>query len=282
VALSELLRLLVLAGWLSPIPNSDAAFGLAEVGFPRRMRKVLASAMEVAVANGVDIYGGVKPWDVPAYTLPTAARHVRIPAATLRSWVLGRPYEAANQTRHSPALIRVPQGRPRFLTFTNLVEAHVLASMRRKHELPMHKVRKAIKYLESELGVEHPLATETFKTNGVDLFVNRFGRLVNVSKDGQTEMKDAIEAGLTRINYEMGIASQLFPLIRADGFEQPKLIVIDPRVAFGRPVLLGTGVPVDEIAQRFQAGESAAELAKDFRVKEPMVEEAIRASRAAA
>jgi uncharacterized protein (DUF433 family) len=162
------------------------------------------------------------------------------------------------------------------------VEAYVLASMRRKHDLAMQTVRKAIKYLENELGAEHPLATETFKTNGVDLFVDRFGGLVNVSKDGQTEMKDAIEAGLTRINYERGIASQLFPLVRSDGFEQPKLIVIDPRIAFGRPAIVGTGVPVEEIAERFQAGESAAALAKDFRVNEAMVEEAIRASRAAA
>lgn len=76
-------------------------------------------------------------------------------------------------------------------------------------------------------------------------------------------------------------ARKLYPLVCSDG-EQPRLIVIDPRIAFGRPVLAGSSVPVEEVAERFQAGESAAELARDFRVEERMVEEAIRASRVAA
>lgn len=274
------LRVLVLTGWLPAAPGKSRRSRTNGLRLPRVLGTVLGFGEEITVAT--DIYGGLNPWDVPAYTLPAAARHVRIPAATLRSWVCGRPYPVGEETRRSLPLIKVPNRRPRFLTFTNLVEAHVLASMRRKHELPMRTVRKAIKFVEEELEVAHPLATEAFKTNGVDLFVERYGTLINASKDGQGEIKDAIEAGLTRINYEMGIALQLFPLTRADGFNQPKLIVIDPRLAFGRPVLAGSGVPVDEVAQRFQAGESAAELAGDFRVEEQMVEEAIRASRAAA
>lgn len=233
------------------------------------------------MAAGKDIYGGANPWDIAAYTLPTAARHVRVPVATLRSWVCGRAYPVGSETKRSLPLIRVRRERPLFLTFTNLVEAHVLASMRRKYDLPMHKVRKAIKYVEDDMGVAHPLSTEKFKTDGVDLFVERYGALINASKDGQHEIKLAIEAGLTRITYEMGQARQLYPLVRSDG-EQPMLIVIDPRIAFGRPVLAGSSVPVDEVAERFQAGESAAELARDFRVEERMVEEAIRASRVAA
>lgn len=277
----EVLRVLVLAGWLPAAPGKRGRSRTDGLRLPRDLGTVLGFEEEITVPTA-DIYGGLNPWDVPAYTLPAAARHVRIPAATLRSWVCGRPYPVGEETRRSLPLIKVPNRRPRFLTFTNLVETHVLASMRRKHELPMRTVRKAIKFVEEELDVVHPLATEAFKTNGVDVFVERYGTLINASKDGQGEIKAAIEAGLTRINYEMGIALQLFPLTRADGFNQPKLIVIDPRLAFGRPVLAGSGVPVDEVAQRFQAGESAAELAGDFRVEEQMVEEAIRASRAAA
>ena len=33
--------------------------------------------------------------DLAAYTLAEAARYVRLPAATLRSWVLGRQYPTA-------------------------------------------------------------------------------------------------------------------------------------------------------------------------------------------
>jgi hypothetical protein len=171
----ELLRVLVLSGWLSIEPKEKAASRALGVRLPRPVGMVLGFGRRYVVPKAVDICGGLKPWDVPAYTLPTAAWHVRIPAATLRSWVCGRSYPVGAETRRSLPLIKVANRRPRFLSFTNLVEAHVLSSMRRKHELPMGTVRKAIKYVEDELGVAHPLATEAFKTNGVDLFVERLG-----------------------------------------------------------------------------------------------------------
>lgn len=232
----------------------------------------------------VDIYGGQNPSDVPAYTLPFAARHVRIPAATLRYWVVGRDYEHDGKLRHAKPLIVVPDGRPRFLSFRNLVEAHVLASMRRTHEVPMHRVRRALAFLEKELGgAKHPLATESFRTDGVDIFVDRMNQIINASTYGQTEIREALVARLKRVRYEHGFAAQLFPYVRDDEeAEQPKFVVIDPRVAFGRPVLVGSGIPVEEIADRFQAGDSASTLAKEFSVNQEMVEEAVRAARAAA
>jgi uncharacterized protein (DUF433 family) len=230
------------------------------------------------VAAKIDIYGGVKPWEVPAYTLPTAARHVRVPAATLRYWVFGRTCLSAGKVCHALPLIDIPKQKPRFLSFLHLVEAHVLASMRRKHELPMHKVRKALAFVEKELKVKHPLATEDFRTDGVDLFVERVGKVINVSSHGQMEIKAALDVGLRRIRYEGGLARRLFPFVRSgDESEQPMLIEIDPRMAFGRPVLTGTGIRVEDVAERFQAGESAAALARDFDVDLVMIEEAVRA-----
>src|SRR4051794_26460459 len=44
--------------------------------------------------------------DAAAYTLAEAARYVRLPAATLRSWVLGRQYPKADGRGDFPPLIR--------------------------------------------------------------------------------------------------------------------------------------------------------------------------------
>ena len=41
-------------------------------------------------------------------------------------------------------------------------------------------------------------------------------------------------------------------------------MLIDPRISFGKPVLVGVGVPTAVIADRFDAGESVGELAKDY------------------
>jgi len=52
--------------------------------------------------------------------------------------------------------------------------------------------------------------------------------------------------------------------------------VIDPRVAFGRPVIAGSGIPTAEVAERFNAGESINDLARDYERAPADIEEAIR------
>ena len=57
---------------------------------------------------------------------------------------------------------------------------------------------------------------------------------------------------------------------------EPRLVVIDPLVSFGRPVLAGTGIPTAIIAERYKAGESIDELANDYGRQRYEIEESIR------
>jgi uncharacterized protein (DUF433 family) len=52
--------------------------------------------------------------------------------------------------------------------------------------------------------------------------------------------------------------------------------VIDPRIAFGRPVLVGTGIPTAVVAERYKAGESVDDLAGDYGRDRLEIEEALR------
>jgi uncharacterized protein (DUF433 family) len=61
--------------------------------------------------------------------------------------------------------------------------------------------------------------------------------------------------------------------------EDPRVVVIDPSVSFGRPCLLGTSVATAVIAERFHAGESVIDLAKDYGRSPQDIEEAIRCER---
>jgi uncharacterized protein (DUF433 family) len=76
----------------------------------------------------------------------------------------------------------------------------------------------------------------------------------------------------------------LFPFTRfgATGVDQPRTVMIDPRIAFGRPVLSGTGIPTAVLADRYKAGESMGELASDYDCARELIEEAIRCELAAA
>ncbi len=52
--------------------------------------------------------------------------------------------------------------------------------------------------------------------------------------------------------------------------------MIDPRIAFGRMVIVGTGIPTNIIAERFHAGDSYEQLAHDYQCEIEKIEEAIR------
>ena len=54
------------------------------------------------------------------------------------------------------------------------------------------------------------------------------------------------------------------------------MVVIDPTLSAGRPVIAGTGLATEVIAERYIAGETVVELAKDYDRENSEIEEAIR------
>jgi uncharacterized protein (DUF433 family) len=222
------------------------------------------------------LYGDRDPADVAAYTAADAAALVGVPVSTLRSWVFGRSFQKrTGGVGRSQAIIRTPSA-GRFLSFTNVVEAHVLSGLRRHNNVQLANIRRAVRYVERSLRQEHPLAREQFKTDGVDLFVEHLGKLVNASEDGQGAFREVLEEYLERVDYDGGRAVRFFPLHRAGA---PRVVVIDPLRAFGRPVLAGTSTPVEDIRARWELGEPISGLATDFAVAADAIEEALRGAR---
>lgn len=226
-----------------------------------------------------DIYGGQDPREIPLYSVVEAARILKLPPSTLRSWVQGNRYETkARGTRTTPPLFRRPP-RSALLSFSNLIEAHVLANIRREREISAQRVRAALGYVQKRLGVRRPLLSEHFKTDGKDLFVERYGKLIKANEEGQLVMAELLSAALERVERDAeGIPVALYPwrLLNEESADAPRPIVVDPRHRFGAPMLSASHVPVAAIVDRWQAGERLAEIAEDFRVGLDEVEDAVR------
>jgi uncharacterized protein (DUF433 family) len=149
--------------------------------------------------------------------------------------------------------------------------------MTRDHDIPLQRVRLAVKYLARRFDTAHPLVERSFETDGRDLFVREAERLINVTREGQTAIREALDLYLTRIEWDAcGLAARLFPFTGRAHAAAPRAVVIDPRLAFGRPVLVGTSIPTATIAERFKAGESEEEIALDYGRRRAEIEEAIR------
>src|SRR5438552_3463410 len=79
----------------------------------------------MALKDTLPLRGSKDPRLLPAYPVAEAAHYLRMPEGTLRSWVVGRLYPAAGQSRRSRLLIHLDDPGRRYLSFINLVEAHV-------------------------------------------------------------------------------------------------------------------------------------------------------------
>lgn len=221
---------------------------------------------------------------LPAYAISEAAGYLQLPTSTLRSWLLGlRNYDAHGAPRLFKPVIDIADPKRKQMSFINLVEAFVLAGIRREHEVPLPKVRKALDYVRRSFGSRRPLAEEQFETDGADLFVEKYGALVGVSQEGQLQMRELIRDRLKRVHRDpKGLPEKiiLFPAVgvgegRAD-------VVIDPKRSFGRPVLDGLGVRTTVVFERFMAGDNIELLARDYEVPAQAVQDAIRCERLAA
>jgi hypothetical protein len=81
---------------------------------------------------------------LPSYGITEAAHYLRLPTATLRSWLRGRYYPTESGRKYFKPVIDLPDPELASLSFVNLVEAHVLDAIRREHRIPLPNVRSAL------------------------------------------------------------------------------------------------------------------------------------------
>jgi uncharacterized protein (DUF433 family) len=129
--------------------------------------------------------------------------------------------------------------------------------------------------LSKELDVTRPLLDQQFLTDGVDLFVDRYSRLINVSASGQHALREVLKGSLHRIERdEAGAALRVYPWLDEPG--EPRHVELSPARAFGRLVVANTTIPTESLAERFRAGDSVDLLAEGYHLERAQVEAALR------
>ncbi len=216
-----------------------------------------------------------------AYGLAEAARYLKLPAPTLRSWVVGRAYPKADGVGHFQPLIHPPQKQPPVLSFWNLIEAHVLRSLRTEHGVLIQEVRAAVKYAERSEKIERLLLSKDLCTHAGKLFLDKYGQLIELPASGQLAMRMLFEEHLKRVEWdEWKFPVRLYPFL-SSAARTDRTIAIDPKIAFGRPVVVRTGVSTGAIAERIDANEPPQEVAEDYGLTMEEVEQAVLYERAA-
>jgi len=211
-----------------------------------------------------DIYGGRNPQDIAAYSVAEAAKYLKIPPTTLRPWIAGRIYPRQRDTGFFPRLIIASEDHPPRLSFNNLVEAYALRALRTEHKVSIKAVREAIDIAQKEFNIPRLLLSTALRMGAGELFLEKYGELVHLSKSLQLAMKDIFDAHLQRIEWDKNMPVCLYPFPSGYPRDGRRGIVIDARRAFGRPIIARRGVSTAVIVDRIDAGEKEEVIAADY------------------
>lgn len=197
------------------------------------------------------------------YLIPDAARILRVPLPVLRTWVAGR--KDVDQKRHYPIGRLASEGEraDRHFGFHSLIELFTVAQLR-KRGVPMPVVRAAREELIARFETPHPFALRGLMTSGKSLIkALSDDALLELGSQGQTAFAKVIEPFCASLEFDRAsnLASRYYPL----GREKP--IVVDPRHAFGRPVIEGTNITTEAIMSLLRGGETVENIAESFQIE---------------
>ena len=207
------------------------------------------------------------------YTATEAAALLGVPSQKIRAWVQGWP------ARDAPPMLDndlgYVDGRLAF-SFANLMELRFIAFFS-ANDVSVRQIRAVMNEVRIAINRPHPFATNiVFKTDGSKIVAEI------IRKNGATHLYD-----LRTRNYEIGgvVYKSLKDGVVYDPqgdaiawFPRRKMapnVIIHPKLAFGRPVMRGSGIPTEAIAGAAEAEGSVESAALLFDISKKRVEEAV-------
>ena len=212
------------------------------------------------------------------FTLPEAAGYLDVPKSTIHAW--------ARPAAGKPLITVFPRrGAQATVPFIGFAEAYVLTVFRCAG-VPLQQIRPAVDALSRNIGLEHALASKRLYTDGAEVLYDYANErneddllALVVVRTGQHQFSEIVRDYLKRITYGSdGWATR----VRLPSYQRAE-VVVDPTMAFGLPLVVHGGARVEDLVDRFVAGDSVADIAYDFDVPPEEVEDVIRvATRTAA
>jgi uncharacterized protein (DUF433 family) len=198
-------------------------------------------------------------------------------ATRLRNWFVGYFYPTgAGERRWAEPIITPADPDSKLLSFYDVASAHVLLGFRNK-KIPLRAVRDAIRYYVTTIDPQpYPLLSEDFNTFGKDIVIEHLGQYVSLTRHGQLAISTVVEKYLSRIERDPKTKLPVrFAPIHSPVLRGHNVIVIDPNICYGRPVIRNTRITAEFVSRRHASGESLSALAKDYGLSKRTIQEAI-------
>lgn len=230
---------------------------------------------DMAQASKARYRADVDPRELALYSPADAACYLGIHPKTLGTWVHGRSYQTVGGEAFFAPAIEMADPENGLLSFFNLAELHVLAATRYDHHVGFPAIRAAMETIRKKYpGIQHPLISHDFKTNGYHLFAQTVEETENLSKPAQLNFKTIIDHFLRNVvEDEHALIKKIFPIIQ--GQPDDRVISITYGISSSQPVIDGIGIPAWLIRDRYKGGETVESMADDFDIPVAKIKRAI-------
>ena len=210
------------------------------------------------------------------YTPREAARLLHLPSArVIRSWLGGHTHSDAG-----PIIKRQydPIEDVHEVGFLDLMEIRFVHHFRQQ-KISLQSLRRAAANARKELQQEHPFATSNvkFMSDRKDIFLHTAKEtgdnfLLNLMTN-QIEIYEAIEQILAKgvtFDPKSAIARRFVPVSECSN------VIVDPRIAFGQPVIAPRFVPTATLFALWKAEDGNYKIVADwFHISRDQAEEAV-------
>lgn len=212
------------------------------------------------------------------YTFPEAARLAGVPTGQLRRWLRGYESGKEDDTKHHPPLWPTELSGTGLdgLSFRDLLEVCFVKEFRHLG-ISLQAIRIAAANARDILRSPYPFTCKKFRTDGKTIFADamRESGEYDVLDLGQRQyvMKKVIEPSLLA-EIEFGADQQA---VRWYPMKRSKAVVIDPDLAFGKPIVTGEGLRTYVLFDAWLAEDKNKQrVARLYEVPVKAVESAIR------
>jgi uncharacterized protein (DUF433 family)/DNA-binding transcriptional MerR regulator len=211
------------------------------------------------------------------YTVPEAARLLKIRPLNIRRWLGGYSYTHGEMTLKMPPLWQ-PQ-LPAYehhieLGFRDLIELRFIKSFL-DSGLSLITVRNCLEYARGYAKDDRPFSTRRFQTDGRTIF------LESLRQSGEEELLDlknhqyVIKKIIDRTFKDLDLSDDDI-VSRWRPFEGKRSIVIDPERVFGQPITNNYGVPTVVLADAVKAEGSVERVTRLYDVSASVVRDAVK------
>jgi len=210
------------------------------------------------------------------YTLQEAEKLTGAQARDVSRWLFGHTFKGGvGAPLWTPQLAGLDT---KVVGFRDLMELRIVQAFR-DHNVPVRVIRAAIDGAKAMFGTEYPFTAHRFLIDGKSIFSKALqehggAEMLDLAKRNwvfKRIVRPALYAGIEFA--DNGQATRWFPLKRS------KAIVLDPEIAFGKPVLTDYGVRTEIVAEAFKVEKNKRTVASLFDIPVAAVDASIRYER---